>query len=302
MEPLNYSAIPQVSPDESAHTTIHFASAADGSIQTVEVYSPPGKRAHPLPLVIAPHPITWTAGEDYHGGPAGLSRGYHRGYRHLAARNNLLIAMPHGHQRSVENASLAYPAHMADLASLAEVLEGQGFLVDRTRIYACGLSMGGLEALVLAGRYPELLAALVAFNPIVDLAAWQEDMENSPLPEIKEFRTAENIAREVGGRPAQVPHLYRERSVFPYLAGIVQVPVLIFWSGLDIIVPRQRERHSYALYLQAKALAPDCPLAEVDHTHLHGSIDPTEKNRWRLHEWCDYEWALQWLLQHRKTT
>ncbi|MCC6146971.1 MAG: prolyl oligopeptidase family serine peptidase [Anaerolineaceae bacterium] len=300
MEPLYYLSAPTVEPDDSLNKTIHFISENDHSQQALDIYYPPVEKDLPLPLVIAPHAITWTARQDYHGGLPGLNRTYHRGYYNLASKYNVTIAMPHGHHHSSENSSLANPPHIQDMACIPEILAANGFSVDRGRIYVCGLSMGGLEALVLAGQYPGLIAAAVAFNPIVDLAAWQEDMENSPLPEIKEFGTAENISAEVGGRPADVPRLYKERSVFPYIEGLAHVPTLIFWSNLDIIVPRQRERHTYQLYLQVKAVDPDSPIVEYNHTKIHGKIDPSIKTRWMLHEWCDYDWALQWLLHHHK--
>lgn len=299
MEPLFYQEIPPVEPDASALNTFSFTSA-DGSTQVLDVYSPPAVESQALPLVIAPHPITWTARQDYHGGLAGLNRVYHRGYTNLAPKYGVLIAMPHGHHRAVENASLANPPHIQDLAGIPRTLESHGFPVDRRRIYTCGLSMGGQEALALAGKHPELVAAAVGFNPIVDLAAWQEDMEASPLPEIKEFKTASNIAQEVGGKPLDVPTLYSERSVFPYARNLTGVPTLIFWSGQDIIVPRQQESHAYKLYQQVKSIDPNSPIVEYNHTYIHGKLEFDIKTRWMLHEWCDYEWALQWLLQHQK--
>jgi hypothetical protein len=41
-------------------------------------------------------------------------------------------------------------------------------------------------------------------------------------------------------------------------------------------------------------------VAEYEHTTSHGLDAIDEDKRWQLHEWCDYELALQWLLAHRR--
>ena len=75
-----------IAPDRSRLQTISFTSPADGTTQQVNVYSPtsaPGDE--PLPLLLAPHPITWTPEQEYQGGWDGMQKwGYHRGYYGLA--------------------------------------------------------------------------------------------------------------------------------------------------------------------------------------------------------------------------
>lgn len=291
-------------PDRSRRQTITFPSPADGSTRRMDVYSPAESADDPLPVVVAPHPITWTAAQDYHGGLPGLQRGYHWGWWGLADRYRVIIAMPHGHHRRVELCSLASPEQIEDLAGVVSVLRAHGYAPDERKVYACGLSMGGQEALVAAGRYPEAFTAVVAFNPIVDLAAWQQDLARSPVPEIREYGTARKIVEEVGGLPEEVPHAYAERSVTPLVEGLSRVPALLFWSDLDLIVPRQATHHAYAVYQAAKKRSVTVPIAEYEHTASHG-YSLTEASmtvRWQLHEWCDYELALQWLLRHQKGT
>ncbi len=298
-----YLEIPKgLPPDRSTRQTITFVSPADGKEQQADIYSPSENAGVALPLVLAPHPISWTAAEDYHGGITGLKRGYHPGWYGLADKFGVLIAMPHGHHRRTEACSLASPEQIIDLAYLADVLEKEGYLVDRHRIYACGLSMGGLETLVITGKFPSLLAAAVAFNPIVDLAAWQQSMQISDLPEVKEFGTARNISTEVGGLPHEVPQAYLERSPFNYLDGLATVPSLIFWSEKDIVVPHQDTSHSYRLYKMVKNLSIFNPISEYNHTQIHGLISFDTQARWQLHEWCDYELALTWLLRHSRAS
>lgn len=273
---------------------------ADGSDQKADIYSPSGRTGEPLPILLAPHPITWTAQQDYHGGYEGFTRKYHKGYYALADRYEVIIAMPHGHHRREETCSLASTEQISDMVQLIEDLESFGYRVDKKRVYACGLSMGAQEALVCAGKYPDRITAVCAFNPIVDLAKWQEDLAKLDLPEVKEFDTVKRIANEVGGFPPEYAQAYQERSATSYLDGLARVPTLIFWSDLDLIVPNQITHHGYYLYSKLKENNVLSPVAEYNHTRIHGVTEFDQRARWQLHEWADYELALNWLLIHRK--
>jgi acetyl esterase/lipase len=287
-------------PDPSRKQTLELTSPADGCSVKVDVYAPSAARVEPLPLLLAPHAITWTAAEDYHGGLQGLMRRYHPGYYGLADKHDVLIAMPHGHQHREDLCSLAGPEQLADMVYLIDALGDYGYSVDPHQVYACGLSMGAQEALVLAGKYPDRLAAVVAFNPIVDLAAWHEELATSEVPEIREYDTARRIANEVGGLPGEVPEAYAVRSASHYVRGLAQVPALIFWTEQDLIVPRQLTHHTIPLYRQVKELNINSPMAEYNHTTIHGPLAYDRVTRWQLHEWCDYDLALRWLLAHRR--
>lgn len=286
-----------IPPDPSRHETVAFASPADGSTQWAEVYSPPAITGEPLPLVIGLHGAGWTAAQDYHQGPPGLKVGYHRGWYGLAAAYEVIIVLPHGHHRREETMSFAAPEQMADIAHLPHAIQARGYRVDDTRVYACGLSMGGQEALMAAGRHPDLFAAVVAFNPVVDLATLQRDMQ--AIDRIRGTDAAARIANEVGGLPEKLPQAYAERSPLSVVEQLANVPTMIFWSDRDFIVPRQVSHHAYRLYQQVKALSATAPICEYNHTYSHGVTDFTPEVGWQLHEWSDYELALQWLLIHR---
>jgi pimeloyl-ACP methyl ester carboxylesterase len=287
-------------PDASRKQTISLKSSADGCTVNVDVYSPSGGGDEPLPLLLAPHAITWTAAEDYHGGLQGLMRKYHPGYYGLAEKHGTIIAMPHGHHHREELCSVAGPEQIADMAHLVDALAAYGYLVDKRRVYACGLSMGAQEALVLAGVYPDRIAAVVAFNPIVDLAAWHEELATSEVPEIREYDTAQRIANEVGGLPSEAAQAYAARSALNYVAGLARVPTLVFWTEQDLIVPRQITHHTMLLYRRVKEVNINSPFAEYNHTTIHGPLEFNQVTRWQLHEWCDYDLALRWLLCHRR--
>lgn len=299
---LFIQAPPELPPDQSILKRIQFTSRSDHSIQVADLYLPRGYATHKIPLILAPHPITWTSIEDYHGGLKGLYRGYHSGWYGLADKYGVAIVIPHGHHREVELCSLASPEQISDLLQLIDEIEAIEVLIDHHRIYACGLSMGGQEALVMAGTYPEVIAGVVAFNPIIDLAFWQRSLATTEILEIRAFGTDRRIINEVGGAPEEVPALYNERSPIHYFSKMTNTPILLFWSEKDLIVPQQETIHSYRLYQLIKGISNISPVVEFNHTFTHGITKFGKIERWQLHEWCDYELALNWLLSHKKLT
>lgn len=95
--PLYVSTPINLQKDPSIYHLFEFCSEADRSIQKIDLYFPQEYRKKILPLVIAPHPITWTAEEDYHGGLTGAYfRGYHSGWYGLAEKYQVLMPCPMG--------------------------------------------------------------------------------------------------------------------------------------------------------------------------------------------------------------
>ncbi len=292
-----YNPIPSnFPPDFSIVRELQFTSWADQSLQVADLYLPRLYDSEQIPLVIAPHPITWTASEDYHGGLKDLVRGYHPGWYGLSDKYGVGIVIPHGHHRVVELCSLAAPEQISDMVQIIDEINAIGVKVDTHRIYCCGLSMGGQEALVMAGVNPGIVAAVVAFNPIIDLAVWQKSLATSEIDEIRAFGTDKRIIQEVGGAVDEVPELYDERSPINYANKLTSTPILLYWSEMDLIVPKQESMHSYRLYKKIKEYSSVSPIAEFNHTHTHGIAEFGMVERWQLHEWCDYDLALHWLL------
>ncbi len=79
------------------------------------------------------------------------------------------------------------------------------------------------------------------------------------------------------------------------------MPILLYWSEKDLIVPEQETIHSYRLYQSIKRISNISPIAEFNHTLTHGTGEFEKKERWQLHEWCDYDLALKWLLSITKS-
>jgi dipeptidyl aminopeptidase/acylaminoacyl peptidase len=281
---------------------LEIRSPLDGSTQRATLRLPARAErgaANALPLILAPHAFGWTVEDDYHGGCVGLKAPGHPGWLDVAADLDVAILQPEGHHRVVEWCSMGYEGVVRDIPAWVDAAERM-VGVDRDRIYACGLSMGGLESLLIAGTYPDVVAAAFAFNPVVDAAAWYEDLLRTTNDELRAEGGAGTIAREVGGTPGEVPDAYAARSAFGVLDGLRHVPVAIWWSHLDLVVPRQAERHGKRLYDELKRLEPTAPVTEYDHTDLHRlPASPSDDQRWGVHETADYRFAATWLLLHR---
>jgi pimeloyl-ACP methyl ester carboxylesterase len=280
---------------------LEIRSPFDGSTQHAVLSLPAGSARAALPLVIAPHPFTWSVEDDYHGGCAGLKASGHAGWLGVPTGQGVAVLQPDGHHRVVPGCSMGYEGVLADVpAWISAALEVAQ--IDRSRVYGCGLSMGGLESVLAAAAHPGLFAAVFAFNPVIDPAAWAEDMATTANPELRGEGIDRLIAEEVGGTPAEVPDAYDRRNVFGRLEALLGLPVSIWWSELDLVVPRQAERHGKRLYDELKRLDGTTPVTEYNHTRRYALSDPPrDDERWGLHETADYAFATRWLLLHRRT-
>ena len=87
--------------------------------------------------------------------------------------------------------------------------------------------MGGTSALTFAARHPELIAGVVAFNPLADHLSYTN------------FQAA--IATSFGGDTKTIPAEYRARSAL-YFSERFTMPVSITLGGADATVPPQSAR------------------------------------------------------------
>jgi pimeloyl-ACP methyl ester carboxylesterase len=279
---------------------LEIRSPFDGSAQRALLSLPGTPATGPLPLVLAPHPFGWSVEEDYHGGCVGLKAAGHRGWLGVPTEAGVAVLQPEGHHRAVARCSMGYEGVWRDvpgwLAAVEAIVE-----LDRSRVYACGLSMGGQESLLMAGHHPDLFAAAFVFNPVVDPAAWQEDLAWTTNAELRAEGSDRLIVEEVGESPVVGTGAYQVRDPFSLLDALLAIPLTIWWSHLDLIVPRQAERHGKRLYDELKRLDPDAPVSEYNHTARYRLSDPpTDDERWGIHETADYAFATRWLLLHAR--
>jgi pimeloyl-ACP methyl ester carboxylesterase len=203
---------------------IHYR-AHDGASRPAWLFLPAGYHGQRIPLVISPH------GRGVDETDNALFWG------DLPGEGRFALIDPAGEGRRLHWYSWGAPGQIADLARMPAVARAWGVNVNRHRIYAVGGSMGGQETLLLAGRYPHLLAGAAAFDPATDMARRYRDFASLPGG-----RHLQALARhEIGGTPAQVPRAYAVRSPDHYERAIARsgVPLQLYWSSADRIIRDQ---------------------------------------------------------------
>lgn len=144
--------------------------------------------------------------------------------------------------------------------------------VDSGRIYIVGYSGGATMALLMAARYRNKFAAVVAWSPVFDLNLWYDDIQNT------RGRYPENVRSICGGVPLRDNDAFEEcrnRSPSSYLSkrSVGRTHVFI-GTGIDDdlvdpihslaaynkIVPNDEQVHPGVLY--NRVLAPDLQLED----------------------------------------
>lgn len=130
-----------------------------GLTRTYHVYVPPGISPGPRPLVVGFHG----------GGGAGLSFANRTGLRDMADASGFILALPDG-VRGSWNTNSIYPQGYAEEVGiddlsfvrqmLAEVTAAQN--VDSSRIFAMGMSRGGMMSYLVGCEMPGQFAAIAA--------------------------------------------------------------------------------------------------------------------------------------------
>jgi pimeloyl-ACP methyl ester carboxylesterase len=194
----------------------------------------------PIPLIISPHGRGLSGGDN-----AAL-------WGNLPTVASFAVVNPDGQGRRLADYSWGSPGQIDDLARMPAIVTGAlpWLRIERRRIYAFGGSMGGQETLLLAARYPGLLAGAAAFDSVTDLAL---QYRNFPLvschgrchrsgPLGKRLRRL--ARREVGGSPRTRPYAYAERSPITFARSLAFscVPLQFWWSIGDRTVIDQRQQ------------------------------------------------------------
>lgn len=180
--------------------TVTFRSPADGSEQKTLLYTPPGDQ--PVPLLVAFH--TWSNDYRQNESPYAewcIARGW---------------ALLHPDLRGPSNRPEAAGSELAiaDLRA-AIALARKSRAIDDRRIYAVGVSGGGMMTLLAVARMPEIWAAGSAWVPVTDLAAWHAESR------ARDNKYAADLERICGGPPgesAAIDGQYAARSAVVVLA------------------------------------------------------------------------------------
>lgn len=252
------AARPRVLPPAVRVLRIHYL-AHDGRAREAYLILPawygPG-RDPPIPLVISPH------------GRGVGARINVRRWGNLPAIGRFAVINPEGQGRTLTLFSWGDPGEIRDLARMPQIAEQAvpSLRIDRHRVYAFGGSMGGQETLLLAARFPHLLAGAASFDAPTNMAARYRAFDRLPFGDLLQ-RLAR---REIGGTPAADPRAYEIRSPLDWARRIAfsHVPLQIWWSRRDRIVDDQ-EHESGLLYRDIKRLNPRAPVTQYVGNWAH---------------------------------
>jgi poly(3-hydroxybutyrate) depolymerase len=198
-----------------------FKSSFDGSEQRAVAYVPDSAKAKTrAPLVVIAH---------FMGGNRLTARngGY---YPECDARGYLLVCPElHGHRTSG-------PTSLASLEAQHDLIDAVAYMkdhykVDTSRVYIVGRSMGGMLGALMAAKYPDLFAAVVAGQGIYDLARWMV----TTTPSLRASAEKECLVLTDSTR-----FDYQRRSAVTFAGNLQYVP-LILWGGTnDTWVPPEQ--------------------------------------------------------------
>ncbi len=132
-------------------------------------------------------------------------------------------------------------------------------IADRERLGVCGLSHGGFATCWLVGTSNRFKAA-VAENPVTNFARAFGEMDAGWW-----------IATELGGRPNEIPEVYRERSPLTY-ASSCKTPVLFVVGEADMRC-HPVEAEQYHRVLKTNGVATEI-LRLPNSSHIGSAIGP----------------------------
>ena len=204
---------------------IRITSTMDGAAQPALWVAPRGDRDRPLLVVLH----SWSSHYDQHASiPFAL----------WAQENGWALIAPQFRGRNDNAAALGSELAVQDVADAIDYATTQEG-VDASRVYAVGLSGGGMMALLMAGRHPELVTAVAGWGPPYDLLAFYQQALSQGV------HYADDLWRACGGDPtpagpAQEECLRRSPMTYLDIAREQGVPVYIGQGiGDTVLQPSQ---------------------------------------------------------------
>ncbi len=209
---LFFASVALLYADTLAKTT--YPSTADDSMQPAIYFAP--KTNDPVPLVVGLHSWSYTYRTEKRYAPIAK----------WCIENNWAYIQPDfrgQNNRPEATASELVVQDILDAVTHAKTHAN----INEEEIFIFGFSGGGMAALLMAGRHPELWAGVSAWVPIVDLAQWHGEAPR---------RYKRDMEASCGGPPGatyEVDKEYRNRSPITYLGNARSIPVYISAGILD---------------------------------------------------------------------
>lgn len=193
-------------------------SSVDGKPQPLVVGVPEGLDKATTPLLVGIH--TWSA--DYRQTVAHFAP--------LCARYEWRMVLPHFRGPNLDSNPCCGEAAGSllaqhDIVDAVRYMQGS-YKIDNSRLYMIGGSGGGHMSLMMAGKHPDLWAAVSAWCPVSDLREWYEQGN----------AYAQHVAACCGGAPgasAQVDFEYLRRSPRTFLTNAANTNLQIAHGDKD---------------------------------------------------------------------
>ena len=233
----------------------------------------------PLPLVVAPHPFGWSVEDDYHGGCEGSRRPDTAAGWACRRRRASRCSSRRATTGSIERCSMGWDG-VACRCSGVDRRRRRGRR-GRPRPRLRLRSLDGRPGVAAHGRHAP---GPVRRGVRVQRRRRRRGVAGGSRPApgarscARRAATGASSTRS-GARRMSVPGAYARRSAFSVLDGLRRMPLTIWWSHLDLIVPRQVERHGKRLYDELKAIDPNAPVSEYNHTGRYALSTGPDRRR-----------------------
>ena len=226
---------------------VKVKSSKDGSLQPALFFVP--ETDAPVPLLVALH--TWSSGwQSNYNIP--LAKG--------CIRHNWAFIHPHFRGPNKHPDACGSDLAVADIIDAVAWAKTKA-KIDPNRIYLAGASGGGHMALLMAGKAPEIWAAVSAWVPITDCAAWHRECLKAGR------RYHADLEKSCGGKPGENPEIdaqYRRRSPLTWLTQAGNVPLDInagIHDGHQGSVPISHSLNAFNLLARKKDQISDLHIA-----------------------------------------
>lgn len=214
---------------KSGLNEISYHCSCDNSMQSAMWYAPEDQKK-PVPLLVGLH--TWSF--DY-------KQSAGKTYFKLAKKRGWAIIFPNFRGPNKTPDGMCSDKAVRDIIDAVEYAKKHAN-IDIKRIYLCGASGGGLMAMMMAGRHPEIWAGVSAWCGISDIRAWHAYNKK------KKSGYYKHIERALGGDPDTdriAAKNAARRSPITWLKHAKDVPLDIYGGAKDVIVPSTQSEKGF---------------------------------------------------------